>query len=56
MIRVFNENKDYTNKPFPYSEFPNGIKISFFDDENNETIVSSQYAIMYNKTKVPCKI
>ena len=45
-------NKDYTNKPFPYSEFPNGIKISFFDDENNETIVTSQYAIMYNKTNI----
>ena len=24
-------NKDYSNKIFPYSEFPNGIKISFFD-------------------------
>ena len=28
------------------------IKISFFDDENNETIVTSQYAIMYNKTNI----
>ena len=45
-------NKDFTNKIFPYSEFPNGIKISFFDKENNETIVTSDYAIMYNKTNI----
>ena len=45
-------NKDFTNKTFPYSEFPNGIKISFFDKENNETIVTSNYAIMYNKTNI----
>ena len=45
-------NKDFTNKIFPYSEFPNGIKISFFDKENNETIVTSDYAIIYNKTNI----
>ena len=45
-------NKDFTNKIFPYSEFPNGIKISFFDNENNETIVTSEYAIMYNRTNI----
>ena len=45
-------NKDFTNKIFPYSEFPNGIKISFFDKENNETVISSDYAIMYNRTNI----
>ena len=24
-------NYDYTNESFPYSEFPDGIKITFFD-------------------------
>ena len=41
-------NKDFTNKTFPYSEFPNGIKISFFDKENNETIVNSNIFIKKN--------
>ena len=45
-------NKDFTNKIFPYSEFPNGIKITFFDKDNNETNVTSDYAIMYNKTNI----
>ncbi|MDA7566731.1 LPS export ABC transporter periplasmic protein LptC [Flavobacteriaceae bacterium] len=45
-------NKDFTNKIFPYSEFPNGIKITFFDKDNNETNVISDYAIMYSKTNI----
>ena len=35
-------NKDYSNKIFPYSEFPNGIKISFFDNEFNICFLSNE--------------
>ena len=45
-------NKDFTNLKFPYSEFPNGVKITFFDANKNETFVSSNYAITYNKTNI----
>ncbi len=45
-------NKDFTNQEFPYSEFPNGIKITFFDKNNNSTVVTSNYAITYNKTNI----
>ena len=45
-------NKDYTNQNFPYSEFPNGIKITFFDENKNQTVVTSDYAITYNKTNI----
>ena len=31
-------NKDYTNQNFPYSEFPNGIKITFFDENKKKLI------------------
>ena len=34
-------NKDFTNLKFPYSEFPNGVEITFYDTEKNETLVSS---------------
>lgn len=45
-------NKDFTNQRFPYSEFPEGVKITFYDNDLNETIVTSDYAITYNKTNI----
>jgi len=45
-------HKDYTNQDFPYSEFPVGIKITFFDENKNATIVTSNYAVTYNKTNI----
>lgn len=45
-------NKDFTNQSFPYSEFPEGVKITFYDSDLNETIVTSDYAITYNKTNI----
>lgn len=45
-------NLDFTNQVFPYSEFPNGVEITFFDKDNNQTIVKSDYAITYNKTNI----
>ena len=45
-------NKDFTNLKFPYSEFPNGVKITFFDANKNETFVTSNYAVSYNKTNI----
>ena len=45
-------NKDFTNQSFPYSEFPEGVKITFYDKDLNETIVTSDYAITYNKTNI----
>ena len=45
-------NKDFTNLKFPFSEFPNGVKITFFDVDRNETFVSSDYAVTYNKTNI----
>jgi len=45
-------NKDYTNQQFPYSEFPNGIKITFFDKDKNMTTVTSNYAITYTRTNI----
>jgi LPS export ABC transporter protein LptC len=45
-------NKDFTNQNFPYSEFPEGLKITFYDNDLNETIVTSDYAITYNKTNI----
>ena len=45
-------NKDFTNQSFPYSEIPEVVKITFYDNDLNETIVTSDYAIIYNKTNM----
>ena len=45
-------NKDFTNQDFPFSEFPNWINITFFDENKNATLVKANYAITYNKTNI----
>lgn len=44
------KNIDFTNQPFPFSEFPNGVYVVFFDDKAKETHVRADYGILYNKT------
>ena len=46
------KNLDFTNQTFPYSEFPEGIEIIFFDQYKNETVVTSDYAVSYSKTNI----
>lgn len=42
---------DYSNrKEFSFSEFPNGINLTLFDEENQKSTVVADYAIVYNKT------
>lgn len=46
------KNVDYTNQPFPYSEFSNGVQVVFYDENDNETYVRADYGIMYNRTDI----
>ncbi len=41
---------DFTNKSFPYREFPEGVEVEFFDEENNRNIVNADYGIVYEQT------
>ena len=43
---------DYTNKSFPYREFPDGVEVEFFDEENKKNTVNADYGIVYEKTKL----
>ncbi len=45
-------NKDFTNQKYPYSEFPEGLKVVFFDKNQNATNVVADYGILYNRTKI----
>ena len=46
------KNLDYTNQPFPYSEFPTGVEVVFYDEKNKETFVKADYGILYNRTNL----
>lgn len=41
---------DFSNRNFPYEEFPEGITLYFFDKDNNKSTVVSDYAISYKQT------
>ena len=45
-------NLDYTHLSFKYSEFPKGLKIIFYNDQNQENTVIADYGILYNQTKI----
>lgn len=45
-------NKDFSNQKFPFMEFPKGIILEFFDENNNKSIVTSDYAILYSDTRL----
>jgi len=45
-------NLDYTNQTFPYTEFPEGLNIRFYENKNDSTNVSANYGIVYYKTKI----
>ena len=37
---------------FKYSEFPDGLKVIFYNEQNQENIVYADYGILYNQTKI----
>lgn len=40
-------NKDFTNQRMPYSEFPEGVKVEFYDQARHKNIVKANYGIIY---------
>ena len=43
---------DYTNLSFRYAEFPDGLKVIFYDDLERENEVIADYGILYNDTRL----
>ena len=41
---------DFTNRDFPYNEFPEGITLNLYDEQNKKSVVVANYAIVYDKT------
>ncbi len=43
---------DYSSVAFPFTEFPEGIDVTLYDNKNKKTFVLSDYAITYKGTDV----
>lgn len=43
---------DFTNLSFRYAEFPEGLEVVFYDDQQNENILIADYGILYEETKL----
>lgn len=43
---------DFSHLSFKYSEFPDGLKVIFYNDQNQENTVYADYGILYNQTKI----
>ena len=41
---------NFTNHDFPFYEFPKGIDLTLFDDDNNQNRVTSDEALLYEQT------
>jgi len=46
------EMLDYSNRTFPFREFPNGVEVDFFEADSSKNTVISDYAIIYNESKL----
>lgn len=42
--------KDFSNESFPYEEYPQGIDLVFYDEEDGESSVKASYAMRYIQT------
>ena len=43
---------DYSNITNAFTEFPQGVLVTMFDENNQTTIIESDYAISYKKTDI----
>lgn len=44
------EMLDFSNRDFAFSEFPNHVEMDLFDDDNQKSTITADYAIVYDKT------
>lgn len=41
---------DYSNRDFSFSEFPDGVRLTLYDENGQKNVVLADYAIVYNAT------
>ena len=45
-------NKDYTNLSLQYSEFPEGLKLTFIGEQSQENVITADYGKLYQQTSL----
>lgn len=43
---------DFGNASFPYNEFPKGIHVTLYDENQKKSFIESDYAITYKRTDI----
>jgi LPS export ABC transporter protein LptC len=43
---------DYATVDFPFTEFPNGLNVTLYDENGKETFVTSKYAVTFKNTDI----
>ena len=43
---------DFSNREFSFSEFPKGIHLTLFDNNENKTVITADYGVVYNVTNL----
>lgn len=51
-ILVSPEMRDFATVEYPFTEFPKGIDVTFFDKKGKKTFVKSNYAVTYKGTDI----
>jgi LPS export ABC transporter protein LptC len=43
---------DYSNVPYPFTEFPKGINVTMYDESAKKTFITSNYAVSFKGTDI----
>jgi LPS export ABC transporter protein LptC len=43
---------DYTNLKFPYQEFPEGVEVRYWNENDESSTVTSDFAVRYDETNI----
>ncbi len=45
-------SEDFDNQIFKYKNFPEGLRVDFYDDKNQKSVVVADYGIVYSQTNL----
>lgn len=51
-ILVSRQMRDYSTVEYPFTEFPKGVNVTFYDAAGKQTFVTSDYAVTYKTTDI----
>jgi len=45
-------SEDFDNQTFKFRTFPKGLKVDFFDEKNQKSVITADYGIVYSQTNL----